>query len=154
MTTLDEEMLWDLSESTLGQSIRADTKTNDAASDSDDDDDDIFLRSDDNRSQLDTYVLDVRNINMYSLDTRNRKGLHLSALPRAEEFYSCREDATPVLHDTAIQVNIVRWVETVPAHVELMTNATAEPIESIQVIILLRKNSRTDQNSFFDSHSR
>lgn len=31
-----------------------------------------------------------------------------SALPRAEEFYSCQEDAVPVLHDTAIHLNIIR----------------------------------------------
>lgn len=61
--------------------------------------------------QVETYVLDIRNINAYSLDTRNRKSLRLSALPRAEEFYSCQEDAVPVLHDTAIHVNVVRCVE-------------------------------------------
>lgn len=35
-------------------------------------------------------------------------------MPRAEEFYSCTTDAVPVLHDTAIRLEIVRSVETSP----------------------------------------
>lgn len=29
-----------------------------------------------------------------------------SALPRAEDFYSCQEDAITIVHDTAIQLKI------------------------------------------------
>lgn len=61
-----------------------------------------------------TYTIDVRNMNLFSLDTTTRKGFRLSALPRAEEFYSCSTDAVPVLHDTAIRLDIVRSVETSP----------------------------------------
>lgn len=57
-----------------------------------------------------TYIMDVRNMNLFSLDTMSRKGFRMSALPRAEEFYSCQQDAVPVLHDTAIQLEIVRIV--------------------------------------------
>ncbi|KAJ6645642.1 Vacuolar protein sorting-associated protein 13D [Pseudolycoriella hygida] len=67
--------------------------------------------ADDNEPESETYVMDVRNMNLFSLDTASRKGFRLSALPRAEEFYSCQEDAVPVLHDTAIQLEIVRIVD-------------------------------------------
>lgn len=60
--------------------------------------------------ELETYVMDVRNMNLFSLDTMSRKGFRLSALPRAEEFYSCQQDAVPVLHDTAIRLEIIRVV--------------------------------------------
>ncbi|XP_031630682.1 vacuolar protein sorting-associated protein 13D isoform X2 [Contarinia nasturtii] len=111
--TIDEELLMDASTTTLvnnysGQKneyfseedIRC--KSNDTGIDDCDGDD----------RHIETYILDIRNINAYSLDTRNRKSIRLSALPRAEEFYSCQEDAVPVLYDTAIRVNIVRCLET------------------------------------------
>lgn len=68
------------------------------------------LCADDTEPESETYVMDVRNMNLFSLDTMTRKGFRLSALPRAEEFYSCQQDAVPVLHDTAIQLEIVRVV--------------------------------------------
>lgn len=60
----------------------------------------------------DIYSIDIRNMNLYSLDTTSRKGFRLSALPRAEEFYSCQEDAIAILHDTAIRLEICRKLET------------------------------------------
>jgi vacuolar protein sorting-associated protein 13D len=59
----------------------------------------------------DIYSVDIRNMNLYSLDTTSRKGFRLSALPRAEEFYSCQEDAIAILHDTAIRLEICRKLE-------------------------------------------
>lgn len=63
-------------------------------------------------SNLDSYAVDIKNMNLYSLDTTNRKGFRLSALPRAEDFYSCQADAIPILHDTAIRLTITRDLET------------------------------------------
>lgn len=111
--TIDEELLMDTSQSTLCNNFGG--PTNDYFSE-----EDLRCRSNDtgiddcdgDDRQIETYILDVRNINAYSLDTRNRKSIRLSALPRAEEFYSCQEDAVPVLHDTAIRVNIIRCLET------------------------------------------
>lgn len=60
----------------------------------------------------DIYSIDIRNMNLYSLDTTSRKGFRLSALPRAEEFYSCQTDAIAILHDTAIRLEICRKMET------------------------------------------
>lgn len=44
--------------------------------------------ADDGELESETYVMDVRNMNLFSLDTMTRKGFRMSALPRAEEFYS------------------------------------------------------------------
>lgn len=68
--------------------------------------------ADDSEPDSETYVMDVRNMNLFSLDTMTRKGFRMSALPRAEEFYSCQTDAVPVLHDTAIQLEMVRIVDS------------------------------------------
>lgn len=110
--TIDEELL-DSSQTTLINNFGG--QTNDYFSE-----EDLRCRLNDigiddcdgDDRQVETYILDIRNINAYSLDTRNRKSIRLSALPRAEEFYSCQEDAVPVLHDTAIRVNIIRCLET------------------------------------------
>ncbi|XP_065089816.1 intermembrane lipid transfer protein Vps13D isoform X2 [Ochlerotatus camptorhynchus] len=56
----------------------------------------------------DLYKIDIKNINLYSLDTTNRKGFRFSALPRAEEFYSCKENAIPIIHDTIFSLEISR----------------------------------------------
>lgn len=66
--------------------------------------------ADDREPESETYVMDVRNMNLFSLDTMTRKGFRMSALPRAEEFYSCQQDAVPVLHDTAIRLEIIRVI--------------------------------------------
>lgn len=66
--------------------------------------------AEDRELESETYVMDVRNMNLFSLDTMTRKGFRMSALPRAEEFYSCQQDAVPVLHDTAIRLEIIRII--------------------------------------------
>lgn len=127
--TIDEELLIDSSHSTLVNNFN--TPRNDYFSEEDlryksiDIDIDEF----DDR-KIETYILDIRNINAYSLDTRNRKSIRLSALPRAEEFYSCQEDAVPVLHDTAIRVNIVRCLEA--PSIDLLVD-TVDSKELLQV---------------------
>ncbi|XP_055636021.1 intermembrane lipid transfer protein Vps13D isoform X3 [Toxorhynchites rutilus septentrionalis] len=57
---------------------------------------------------FDVYKIDIKNINLFSLDTTNRKGFRISALPRAEEFYSCEENAFPIIHDTVFSLEISR----------------------------------------------
>uniref|UniRef100_A0A182P4B8 UBA domain-containing protein n=1 Tax=Anopheles epiroticus TaxID=199890 RepID=A0A182P4B8_9DIPT len=59
-------------------------------------------------SKVDRYKIDFRNINLYSLDTTNRKGFRFAGLPRAEEFYSCKENAIPIIHDTIFSLEICR----------------------------------------------
>uniref|UniRef100_A0A182JQ44 UBA domain-containing protein n=1 Tax=Anopheles christyi TaxID=43041 RepID=A0A182JQ44_9DIPT len=59
-------------------------------------------------SNLDRYKIDFRNINLYSLDTTNRKTIQFAGLPRAEEFYSCKENAIPIIHDTIFSLEICR----------------------------------------------
>uniref|UniRef100_A0A182NBT9 UBA domain-containing protein n=1 Tax=Anopheles dirus TaxID=7168 RepID=A0A182NBT9_9DIPT len=60
------------------------------------------------KRNLDRYKIDFRNINLYSLDTTNRKGFRFAGLPRAEEFYSCRDNAIPIIHDTIFSLEICR----------------------------------------------
>ena len=57
------------------------------------------------------YSIDVRNMNLFSLDTTNRKGYRFSALPKAEEFYSCQNDAVCILHDTALSLKFTKYSE-------------------------------------------
>lgn len=85
---------------------------------------------DQQQPNLDTYVIDVRNMNLFSLDTAKRKSFRLSALPRAEEFYSCKEEATAVLHDTAIRLEITRIVEN---RLELMADSHADRVNTLQI---------------------
>lgn len=108
---IDEEMCLDLDDvpGSLPKS-KVDGSADPNSEQADDVDDDCLHDKYDDR-QKETYILDIRNISAYSLDTRNRKSFRLSALPRAEEFYSCKDGAVPVLHDTAIRVNIIRYLE-------------------------------------------
>lgn len=115
--TIDEELLIDPAQSTSANNPN--TKTNEYFSEEDLRRKSIDIDIDDCDGE--TYILDIRNINAYSLDTRNRKSIRLSALPRAEEFYSCQEDAVPVLHDTAIRVNIIRYLE--PPTIDLLVDS-------------------------------
>jgi vacuolar protein sorting-associated protein 13D len=68
----------------------------------------VFGDDDDDDPSCEIYTIDIRNMNLYSLDTTSRKGFRLTALPRAEEFYSCQEDAAAIIHDTAIRLEICR----------------------------------------------
>lgn len=51
----------------------------------------------------DSYYIDVRNINLYSLDITKRANLFNSnQTPKAELLYTCNNDAIVILHDTAL----------------------------------------------------
>lgn len=78
----------------------------------------------------DKYSIDIRNMNLYSLDTSNRKGMRISALPRAEEFYSCQNDAVAVVHDTAIRLQITRITES---SIDLLNDPFAETKDTLQI---------------------
>ncbi|XP_075164386.1 vacuolar protein sorting 13D [Haematobia irritans] len=54
-----------------------------------------------------TYFIDVRNINLFSLNTYKRRVLGMKVFPRVSEIYSCEEDAVPILHDTALLFQFV-----------------------------------------------
>ncbi|KAL7019068.1 hypothetical protein ACKWTF_011000 [Chironomus riparius] len=73
---------------------------------------------DDDELSCDIYTIDIRNMNLYSLDTTSRKGFRFSALPRSEEFYSCQEDAVAIIHDTAIRLEICRKTDSTSMHFE------------------------------------
>lgn len=123
---IDEEMFLESSHSTLAPNAEQN------ADDSKRHVDDVRYVSTDEGDdrQTETYILDIRNISAYSLDTKSRKSFRLSALPRAEEFYSCKHDAVPVLHDTAIRVNIERCLET--SCIDLMVD-TCDTKETVQI---------------------
>uniref|UniRef100_W8AYT3 Vacuolar protein sorting-associated protein 13D n=1 Tax=Ceratitis capitata TaxID=7213 RepID=W8AYT3_CERCA len=58
----------------------------------------------------DNYFLDIRNINLFSLNTSKRKELGLCALPKVSELYACNTDAVPILHDTAMLFKLTKYV--------------------------------------------
>lgn len=72
------------------------------------------IRKETVRDERNTYIIDIRNMNLFSLDTNNRKKslCRNRALPRAEEFYSCQEDGVAILHDTAIRLDITKVTES------------------------------------------
>lgn len=80
---------------------------------------------------LDTYSIDIRNMNLYSLDTSNRKSMRLSALPRAEEFYSCQNDAIAVVHDTAIRLHITRITDNM---VDLLGDPFSDKKDTLNIV--------------------
>ncbi|XP_044592109.1 vacuolar protein sorting-associated protein 13D isoform X2 [Cotesia glomerata] len=54
-----------------------------------------------------TASLEVRDMNLYSLDVTSRVGNSTSALPpRAEDTYSCKDSGRPILHDTSLKITI------------------------------------------------
>lgn len=55
-----------------------------------------------------------------------------SALPRADDFYSCKEDAVPVLHDTAIHLSFTRTFDN--PSIDLLSNIGEESIEILKVL--------------------
>ncbi|XP_067643224.1 intermembrane lipid transfer protein Vps13D isoform X2 [Eurosta solidaginis] len=55
------------------------------------------------------YFIDIRNINLFSLNTSKRKELGFSALPKVNELYACNTDAVPILHDTAMLFKLTNF---------------------------------------------
>ncbi|XP_053954772.1 intermembrane lipid transfer protein Vps13D [Anastrepha ludens] len=58
----------------------------------------------------DNYFIDIRNINLFSLNTSKRKELGFSALPKVNELYACNTDAVPILHDTAMLFKLTKCI--------------------------------------------
>ncbi|CAG2061726.1 unnamed protein product [Timema podura] len=55
------------------------------------------------------YNIEMRDMNLYSLDTELRANSCLLLVPmRAEKLYSCAKDGKPILHDTMIQLVLER----------------------------------------------
>lgn len=50
----------------------------------------------------DTYFLDIRNVNLYSLNIDKRYDMRSKLIPKANELYSCHKDAVTILYDTAL----------------------------------------------------
>lgn len=101
----------------------------------------------------DIYVIDIRNMNMYSLDTSTRKGFKLSALPRAEVFYSCLEDAIPVLHDTAIHLEITKILEHFSdAYDDLIGSSELKNILQVFFLFLLLSRAHVCFDLIFFGH--
>ncbi|XP_024892812.1 vacuolar protein sorting-associated protein 13D isoform X2 [Temnothorax curvispinosus] len=49
-------------------------------------------------------TLEVRDMNLYSLEVSANIGQSQTNLPRAEEMYSCKESGKPILHDTTLKI--------------------------------------------------
>ncbi|KAL6266404.1 hypothetical protein P5V15_003257 [Pogonomyrmex californicus] len=49
-------------------------------------------------------TLEVRDMNLYSLEVSANIGQAQNNLPRAEEMYSCKESGKPILHDTTLKI--------------------------------------------------
>jgi len=49
-------------------------------------------------------TLEVRDMNLYSLEISANVGQSQNNLPRAEEMYSCKELGKPILHDTTLNI--------------------------------------------------
>ncbi|KYM95934.1 Vacuolar protein sorting-associated protein 13D [Cyphomyrmex costatus] len=49
-------------------------------------------------------TLEVRDMNLYSLEVSANIGQSQNNLPRAEEIYSCKELGKPILHDTTLKI--------------------------------------------------
>lgn len=52
------------------------------------------------------YVIEVKNINLFSLNIDEQKEDWSYTLPIASKMYECKQDAFPILHDTAISLNV------------------------------------------------
>ncbi|KAI8116294.1 Vacuolar protein sorting-associated protein 13D [Lucilia cuprina] len=50
----------------------------------------------------DTYFIDIRNVNLCSLNINKRSDIRSKVPPKANEIYSCHKDAMAILHDTAL----------------------------------------------------
>ncbi|XP_071050524.1 intermembrane lipid transfer protein Vps13D isoform X2 [Onthophagus taurus] len=68
------------------------------------------------------YDIEVRDMNIYSLDTTSRR-VPGPLMSRPEVVYSCETLAKPMLHDTILQLNILREiVKTKPSRQESNSN--------------------------------
>ncbi|XP_028134062.1 intermembrane lipid transfer protein Vps13D [Diabrotica virgifera virgifera] len=59
--------------------------------------------------RIECYNIDVKDMNIYSLDIKTRRVLDFKCI-KPEVFYNCKYDAKPILHDTILQLKIEREV--------------------------------------------
>ncbi|CAG9832775.1 unnamed protein product [Diabrotica balteata] len=59
--------------------------------------------------RIESYNIDVKDMNIYSLDIKTRRALDFKCI-KPEVFYNCKYDAKPILHDTILQLKIEREV--------------------------------------------
>lgn len=52
------------------------------------------------------YAIEVKNINLFSLNIDEQKEDWTYTLPIASKMYESKQDAFPILHDTAISLNM------------------------------------------------
>lgn len=64
-------------------------------------------RQQEGNGNKEVWELEVRDMNLYSLDTGTRR-VPGPVVPRADQLYSCESLAEPVLHDTVLQLRFVR----------------------------------------------
>ncbi|XP_030375190.1 vacuolar protein sorting-associated protein 13D [Scaptodrosophila lebanonensis] len=57
---------------------------------------------------IETYDVEIRNINLYSLNIMSEVEDRSMTIYKAKEMYSCKNDAVPILHDTAISLKFSR----------------------------------------------
>lgn len=50
----------------------------------------------------DTYFVDIRNVNLCSLNINKGNDIGPKFLPKANEFYSCQKNGVAILYDTAL----------------------------------------------------
>ena len=82
-------------------------------------------------------TLEVRDMNLYSLDVSCKVNQATSLPIRAEEMYSCRESGKPILHDTMIKVTIEREIKNFEARDVLLEHETSEnPILQVHGIVI------------------
>ncbi|KAJ8964860.1 hypothetical protein NQ314_004578 [Rhamnusium bicolor] len=60
-------------------------------------------------SRVEHYDIEVRNMNIYSLETNSRRNPG-PTISRPEVMYNCKTSAKPILHDTMLQLNIDREI--------------------------------------------
>lgn len=69
---------------------------------------------------FDTYVIEVRDMNLYSLDTSDRRNvMDHGTILKAEELY-CSKGGLPILHDTTIKLEIARELPDLYNSMELL----------------------------------
>ncbi|RZC42308.1 vacuolar protein sorting-associated protein 13D [Asbolus verrucosus] len=57
--------------------------------------------------RIEHYVIEVRDMNLFSVDTSNRR-VPGPMISKPEVLYSCKSSAKPILHDTILQLKIER----------------------------------------------
>uniref|UniRef100_A0AAR5PHD2 UBA domain-containing protein n=1 Tax=Dendroctonus ponderosae TaxID=77166 RepID=A0AAR5PHD2_DENPD len=84
------------------------------------------------------YDIEIRDMNIYSLNTQSRR-VPGPIICRPEVMYSCRTLAKPILHDTMLQLNVLREIqmrnssESILLEDEEDENLTDQPSEKMEI---------------------